>query len=104
MTDDVTPDSVEELPEQAADAETAFIVIKDKDGNWKATVDVAAAFTIERPATRSDVKTGTREIYDFLTEDDIARLTASRIAASNQTDTQRATSGVRQALSDRDIL
>ena len=104
MTDEATPDSVEEFPTSAADAETAFIVIKDKDGNWKATVDVAASFTIERPATRTDVKTGTREIHDFLTEDDIARYTASRIAAANQTDTQRATEGVRQALADRDIL
>ena len=103
MTDEVTPDTVEEI-DLPADAETAFIIIKDKDGKWKATVDVASAFTIERPATRIDVKSGTREIYEFLSEDDIARYTAARIAAQNQTDTQRATDGVRQALSDRDIL
>lgn len=102
-TPEVTPDSVEEanIP---ADDETAFILIKSKDGTWKATVDVSSVFTIERIATRADVKTGTREIHDFLMEDDIARFTASRIAEQNQTSTQKATEGVRQALADRDIL
>jgi hypothetical protein len=103
MTEEVTPDTVEEI-DIPADADTAFIVIKSKDGTWKATVDVASAFTIERQATRADVKTGTREINEFLSEDDIARYTAARISAQNQTDTERATEGVRQALSDRDIL
>ena len=103
MTDEVTPDTTEET-NVPADAETAFIVIKNQDGTWKATVDVSSVFTIERPASRSDVKSGTREIYEFLSEDDIARYTAARISAENQTDTQRATAGVRQALSNRDIL
>jgi hypothetical protein len=103
MTNEVTPDATD-VAEIPADAETAFIVIKNQDGTWKATVDVASTFTIERPASRSDVKSGTREIYEFLSEDDIARYTAARISAENQTDTQRATEGVRQALSDRDIL
>jgi hypothetical protein len=103
MTEELRSDVTEEI-ETPADAETAFIVIKGKDGTWKATVDVASIFTIERPANRLDVKTGTREIHEFLSEDDIARYTAARISAQNQTDTERATEGVRQALSDRDIL
>ena len=103
MTDEITPDTTEAV-DAPADAETAFIVIKEKDGSWKATVDVSSIFTIERPASRLDVKTGTREIHEFLSEDDIARYTAARISSQNQTDTQRATEGVRQALSDRDIL
>lgn len=103
MTEEVTPDTVEDI-DAPADAETAFIIIKGKDGTWKATVDVASVFTIERQAGRGDVKSGTREIYEFLSEDDIARYTAARISAENQTDTQRAAEGVRQALSNRDIL
>lgn len=103
MTEEVTTEPTEAL-ETPADAETAFILIKGKDGTWKATVDVSSTFTIERTANRADVKTGTREINEFLSEDDIARSVASRISAQNQTDTQRATEGVRQALSDRDIL
>jgi hypothetical protein len=103
MTDEVAPNTAQEV-EVPSDAETAFIVIKNQDGTWKATVDVGSTFTIERPASRSDVKSGTREIYEFLSEDDIARYTAARISAENATDTQRATEGVRQALSNRDIL
>jgi len=105
MTEETTPEvEVDTLEKVKADAETAFIIIKSKDGTWKATVDVSAAFLIERPATRTDVKTGSREIYDFLSEDDVARFTAAKISAQNQTDTERATAGVRHALSNRDIL
>ena len=106
MTDENIEDAqiVNEQVEQQPDAETAFIMIKQFNGTWKASTDLTTAFFVERSATRADIKGGTRDIYNFLADDDLAGMVASKIIASTATDTERATQGVRQALSDRDIL
>jgi len=106
MTDENIEDAqiINEVVEQQPEAETAFIMIKQFDGRWRASTDLSTTLLIERNAGRADIKTGTRDIYNFLTDDDLSSLIASKIVASNKTDTERATQGVRQALSDRDIL
>ena len=106
MTDENIEDAqiINEEPEPKADAETAFIMVKQFDGHWKASTDLSSVLLVERASTRTDIKVGTRDIYNFLADDDLATMVASKIVASGKTDTERATEGVRQALSDRDIL
>lgn len=104
MTENLEPTTEEqvEAPVEKAGAETAFLMIKDWDGTWKATTDVSLALTIERRANRTDVKTACRDIHDFLDHVDLATIVASKISAQNMSDTERAAQSVRQALSDRD--
>ena len=102
MTDENIEDA--QVIEEKPDAETAFIMIKQFNGSWRASTDLATALMVERTSTRADIKGGTRDIYNFLADDDLASMVASKIIASTATDTERATQGVRQALSDRDIL
>jgi hypothetical protein len=102
MTENIEPqeDTNPELEKPAAD--TAFLMIKDWDGTWKATTDVSMALTIERRANRTDVKTACHEIHAFLENVDLATIIASKLSAPNVSDTERAAQSVRQALSDRE--
>lgn len=99
MTENVEP---QEDAQEKATAETAFLMIKDWDGSWKATTDVSMSFTIERQAGRNDVKHACRDIHEFLANVDLASVVVSKISAQNMTDTERAAQSVRQALSDRE--
>lgn len=101
MTENIEPQDAETESEKPA-ADTAFLMIKDWDGVWKATTDLSTALIIDRRATRNDVKTGCRDIHEFLNNVDIATVVASKISAQNLTDTERAAQAVRQALSDRE--
>jgi hypothetical protein len=102
VTENIEPKD-ETTPELAKpDADTAFLVIKDWDGTWKATTDVSMALTIERRANRNDVKTACRDIHGFLENVDLAAIIASKLSAPNVSDTERAAQSVRQALSDRE--
>ena len=102
MTENVEPQE-ETTPEvERPTADTAFLMIKDWDGTWKATTDVSMAFTIERRATRNDVKAACHDIHAFLDHVDLAAIIASKLSAPNVSDTERAAQSVRQALSDRE--
>jgi predicted RNase H-related nuclease YkuK (DUF458 family) len=92
------------MDEIKPDAETAFFIVKELDGSWKAMTDIPEAFTIQREAFRHDVKTGCREIYELLAEDDLANSISSKILESNTPDSQRTAQAIRHALADREIL
>jgi hypothetical protein len=87
-----------------AHAETAFILVKQWDGSWTVLTDMSNAFTIDREAYRHDVKTGCREMYEFLADEDLASHLASKLSHQNQTDSQRTSEAIRHALTERDIL
>lgn len=92
------------MDEIKAEAQTAFFIIKEWDGSWRAVTEIPESFTIQREALRHDVKTGCREIYELLAEDDLARTIAGKLLETNMTDSQRASQAIRHALADRDIL
>lgn len=87
-----------------AEAETAFILVKQWDGSWTVLTDMSNAFTIDREAFRHDVKTGCREMYEFLADDDLAIHLASKLSAQSKTDSQRTSEAIRHALTEREIL
>jgi hypothetical protein len=74
------PTSLPDLPE----VETAFVVMKNRDGSWGVTSDVTQPFAIDRVASRADVRIGTTEIGHLLSHQDLAALVAATIKASNQ--------------------
>lgn len=86
------------------EAETAFILVKQWDGSWSVLTDMSHTFTIDREAFRHDVKTGCREMYEFLADDDLATHLASKLSSLNQSDSQRTSEAIRHALTERDIL
>lgn len=102
MTDNINTQEETAPEEEKAAADTAFLLIKDWDGSWKATTDIALAMTIQRRANRNDVKTACRDIYMFLDNSDIASIIASKLSEEKLSDTERAAQSVRQALSDRE--
>lgn len=81
-------------------AETAFIIIKELDGSYRATTDLTSAFTVARDADRLDIKVGCQEIHQTIAQDDLA----DRIAFRIQKDTPDTQALIRKALEDRDIL
>lgn len=64
--------------------ETAFIVMKNKDGSWGVTSDVTQPFAIDRVASRADVRIGTTEIKHLLSHQDLAALVAATLKASQE--------------------
>lgn len=87
-----------------ADTETAFILAKQWDGSWLVMTDMSQTFTIERESRRSDVKTGCREMYEFLADEDLATHIVNKLSAANQSDSQRTSEAIRHALTEREIL
>lgn len=58
------------------DFETAFIIIGTAGGQYFATTELSEAFSVNRSATRQDVKRACRELYDKLVVEEIAATTA----------------------------
>lgn len=81
----------EEQTEQEAPAqpdiptvETAFIIMKTREGSWMVTSDVTTPFAIDRVAGRPDVRMGTAEISNLVKQQDLAALVAATIKASQE--------------------
>lgn len=85
---------------QEISAETAFIIVKELDGTFRATTDLTSAFTVARDADRLDIKSGCHEIHQVIAQEELAE----RIAVKLQKDTPQTQALIRKALEDRDIL
>lgn len=94
---------VESVAEKAH-AETAFILLKQWDGSWTVLTDLSNTFTVDHEAYRHEVKTGCREMYEFLADEDLASHLVSKLSAHNMTDSQRTSEAIRHALTEREIL
>jgi hypothetical protein len=92
------------VTDDSPEFETAFIIAMRKDGSFFATVDVSTEFTIERRATRQDVKRGTQDILEVIQQGDLTAMIMTQIRAEGQSETEKATSSIRQALSEKGIL
>ena len=86
------------------DLETAFVVGKRKDGSFFATVDLSNELNIERSATTHDIKYGCSDILDLLKNSEIVTMFVHRLASESQSESERAASSIRQALSEKGIL
>jgi hypothetical protein len=84
--------------------ETAFIVVKRDDGSFFAYTDFGLELDINRLASRNDIKSGCREIFELIDSDDLANLVISKFPQAPAPESERTASSIRQALSDKGIL
>lgn len=90
MSDDLVPQ-----------AETAFIVVREFDGSYRATADLEQAFIVNRVANLNDIRQASRDLLDKITEDSIAETVANKLAGMRSTDSERATKSIKEALEGR---
>jgi len=86
------------------DVETAFIIARRENGTFFASTNLNIDFKVNHEATSVDVKQGCSEILNVLTNDELANIIVAKLAQSSQSDTEKATSSIRQALSNKGIL
>jgi hypothetical protein len=84
--------------------ETAFIIAKRADGSFFATTNLNIDFELEREAKNSDIRHGCNDILTLLDNNDLANLILNKIASTSQSESERAASSIRQALSEKGIL
>lgn len=86
------------------DVEAVFAIALRKDGTFFATTDVNTNFSPQRDATVLDVRRGCTDVLEVMSNNDLANLIVAKLAANNQSESERTASSIRQALSDKGIL
>ena len=86
------------------DVDTAFIIARRENGTFFASTNLNIDFKVNHEATSVDVKQGCSEILNVLTNDELANIIVAKLAQSSQSDTEKAASSIRQALSNKGIL
>ena len=80
-------ESVEAPAPEAAEVETVFFVIKDKDGQFKVVTDIGQKLKLDRVANISDIRMGCQEISRAL---DIRQTAETVVALLNAKNTATA--------------
>jgi hypothetical protein len=68
---------------------TAFLMIKDADGTWRVTTDVATPIKAQAQATRLDIRIGCQEIARIIDQQDTAANVVTLLVQNFSTDSQR---------------
>ncbi len=79
-------ESVETPAPEAAEVETVFFVIKDKDGQFKVVTDIGQKLKLDRVANISDIRMGCQEISRAL---DIRQAAETVVALLNAKNTKQ---------------
>ena len=86
------------------EVETIFIIAQRKDGSHFATVDLKANIVASRLATAIDLKRGCSEILEVMRNNDLAGLILGKMSENAASESDKVSSSIRQALSDKGIL
>ena len=78
-------ESVETPAPEAAEVETIFFVIKDKDGQFKVVTDIGQKLKLDRVANISDIRMGCQEISRALDIRQTAETVVALLNAKNTT-------------------
>jgi hypothetical protein len=78
-------ESVETPAPEAAEVETVFFVIKDKDGQFKVVTDIGQKLKLDRVANISDIRMGCQEISRALDIRQTAETVVALLNAKNTT-------------------
>lgn len=70
-----------ETPEEKATFETAFLILKMEDGNWRVTDNVNLEFDAKRAPTRADIRIGCQEIATIVSQQDLAAVLADMLVS-----------------------
>ena len=93
------------MSEETLSDATAFLIVRRQDGTFYATADLGEAITVERAATRQDMKHGCRDILDIINYADEASVTAEVILDLLKPPAEETIAGsIREALDERGIL
>ena len=76
-------ESVETPASEAAEVETVFFVIKDKDGQFKVLTDIGQKLKLDRVANISDIRMGCQEISRALDIRQTAETVVNLLNAKN---------------------
>lgn len=90
-------DTTQEQP----DAETAFIIVKELDGSFRATTDLSMAILVNREANRADIRLACKELSEVISHEDLA-LTIASTLASYPRPSKNTAEAIRQALAERE--
>jgi hypothetical protein len=78
-------ESTEVAAPEAAEVETVFFVIKDKDGQFKVVTDIGQKLKLDRVANISDIRMGCQEISRALDIRQTAETVVALLNAKNTT-------------------
>jgi hypothetical protein len=67
-------------------AETAFVVYKDMEGNWHATPEMSEISLIVRKASIQDIGTGVHELSEFIDRELLVQAIVARITPQQPLD------------------
>jgi hypothetical protein len=84
--------------------EAAILIVLKADGTYSALNSIPEDLEINRQATRQEVKTGCSEIVEAIQRDAIAEAVTAKLSKLAQSDSEKATSSIRQALESKGIL
>jgi hypothetical protein len=94
-------EEIVDTPQEQPDAETAFIIVKELDGSFKATADLSTAILVNREANRADIRLACKELSEVISHEDLALAIASTLASYPQPSKSTA-EAIRQALAERE--
>ena len=81
-------ESTEVAAPEAAEVETVFFVIKDKDGQFKVVTDIGQKLKLDRVANISDIRMGCQEISRALDIRQTAETVVKLLNAQNTPPTE----------------
>jgi phosphoribosylaminoimidazole carboxylase (NCAIR synthetase) len=84
--------------------EAAILIVLKSDGTYSALNSIPVDLEINRQATRQEIKTGCFEIVEAIQRDAIAEAVTAKLSKLAQSDSEKASSSIRQALESKGIL
>ena len=89
MSEDIdSVESTEVAAPEAAEVETVFFVIKDKEGQFKVVTDIGQKLKLDRVANISDIRMGCQEISRALDIRQTAETVVKLLNAQNTSPTE----------------
>jgi len=81
---EVVPETTEQGQDDALKTETVFLVVKDKNGLFRAITDVSTKISADRPATLIDIRNACRDISSSIQTHEIAQVVVARLKLNEE--------------------
>lgn len=81
---EVVPETTDEAQDDVLQAETVFLVVKDKNGLFRALTDVSTKISADRSASLIDIRNACRDIASSIQTHEIAQVVVANLKAQDQ--------------------
>lgn len=81
---EVVPESTEAPQDDVLQAETVFLVVKDKNGLFRALTDVSTKISADRTANLIDIRNACRDIASSIQVHETAQVVVAAIMKANE--------------------